>query len=344
MHLHKINLILCFAFALLLMGCAKETTLRTEVIFPYIEGMEDKEGNQAELTLLDVDYRGTKGSIYIKSNVDYTVTFQQDVHNHDLNWIKFSEKRHDPVTGCDIIDFNAKPMEKSLNRLSGILNLSSKENYYGKFITIRQGFNARYSTDFSFLKYGSKDPLVTGNERAFEFWSKNQKEDNPFETSIIEGESSSHFYGRNGYVQLGNAKGMGADMTIPYVKEIRRDTAIVVSMNVLAMPGDNDEVTLEILGGGVFDGTEETVRKFKAAPFNNTSESIWDGSLKSWVISSLDQNPITLDTRIKVTAGKVEKMDKNNRILLDNINVFSLPRTAFDSILVGGERKGDSKL
>lgn len=341
----KTQIILCVVFsALLVIGCSKDTTLRTENIFPFIEGMLDKDGMQAELNLLDVDYRGTKGRIYIKSNVDYTVTFLQDVHNHEKDWITFSEKKHDNVKGCDFIDFVAKPMDKALTRLSGILNLSASEHYYGKFIVIRQGFNARYNNDFSFLKYGSKDPMIPGNEKAFEYWNDSQKEENPFETNIIEGEEHSHFYGRNGYIQLGNENGMGADVTIPYVKDIRRDTAIIVSMNALAMPGDNKNVTIEIIGGGVFDGTESTIKTFEASDFNTESDNIWDGSLKSWVISSLDINPITLNTRIKITAGELGKMGKNNRILIDNINVFSLPREAFDTVLSGGERKGDSIL
>ena len=342
----KTELIFCIALSTLLaVGCAKQTALRNESIFPYMEGMLDDNGNQAELRLLDVDYRGMKGSIYIKSNVDdYKVTFQQDVHNHEKDWITFSQVRHDEERDCDVIDFEAKPMDRSLQRLRGVLNLSSKEIFYGKFIEIRQGFNARYSNDFTFLKYGSKDPLVQGNERPYEDWNENQKEENPFETTLIEGESRSHLYGRNGYVQLGNDRSMGADLTIPFVKDIRRDTAIVVSVNALAMPGDNKNITLEILGGGVFDGTESTVKTFEASDFNTESDDIWEGSLKSWVISSLDLNPITLNTRIKFTAGKVGKMEKNNRILLDNINIFSLPRESFNTVLAGGERKGDSVL
>lgn len=316
-----------------LMGCNKETPLRNESIFVF-----DQSKPETEIELLDVNYQGTKGAICIKSNVDYDVEFQQDVHNHDLDWITFSPKRYDEALGCDIIEYEAKPMEKSLQRLNGILNITSKENFYGKFIVVRQGFNARYGTDFSFLKFGSKDPLVSGNERAFEFWYDEQKENNPFETTVIPGQPSSHFYGRNGYVQLGNDEGYGAQVTIPYVKEIRRDSAVVVAFNALAMPEDNAEITLEILGGGVFDGTKDTKRVFKAPGFSTDTESIWDNSLKSWVISSLPENKITTETRIRITAGKLEKMDKNNRILLDNIYVFSLPKEAYDTVLAEGAK------
>ncbi len=333
MTLNRLHLLLCAAGLTMCIGCGKESSLRSENIF--IISQEDP---QNEMEVLDIHYNGEKGSIYIKSNVDYTVSFQQDVHNHDKDWVTFGEKRHDAAKDCDVIDFKAKPMTGSLKRLSGVLNLSCPNTSYGRFLVVRQGYVARYGTDFNFLKFGNKDPLVPGNERAFEFWYDDQKEGNPFSTTVIEGQAHSHFYGRNGYVQLGNDQGYGADMTIPYVKDVRRDSAIVVSFNALVMPEDNDEVTLEILGGGVFDGTEDTKTTFKASQFNNESESIWDGSLKSWVISSLDLNPITPDTRIKITAGKLEKMEKNNRILIDNINVFSLPRTSYNKVLAGGEK------
>ena len=333
MTLNRHNLLYFVVGMALCIGCSKEDPLRSESIFIISE--EDPE---EEMEVLDIHYKGEKGSIYVRANVDYTVTFQQDVHNYDKDWVKFGEKRYDAAKDCDVIDFEAKPMEKSLKRLSGVLNLSCPGESYGKFLVIRQGYVARYGTDFNFLKYGSKDPLVPGNERAFEFWHDDQKEQNPFETTVIPGQPNSHLYGRNGYIQLGNDQGYGADVTIPYVKNIRRDSAIVVSLNALAMPGDNDEVTLEILGGGVFDGTEQTTTTFKASQFNNESGSIWDGSLKSWVISSLDLNPITTDTRIRLTAGKIGKMENNHRILIDNINVFSLPRTSFNKVLAGGEK------
>lgn len=274
-----------------------------------------------------VDVRGGAGSLYVKSNVDYEV-FWQD--GETKPWAKIIERRENVRPGIDEIVLQFKPRQtySYYTRRGGTLSFSSSQNKLGKFVTIYQGAVARVSQTFTWLTYGNASPLITDGEKAYSGWTAVQKNYNWKTTT------ENYCFGRNGYVKLGDEQGHGADLITPYVNDMRSDSLLMVSFRAVAYSDaanvqDQGQLTVNILGGGVFADTGLTTREVQLGTYkveNGTlAESMWLNSNYLLFVVKTDKSPITADTQIQFVSGSLTEVgSQNNRIFLDNIYVYTL--------------------
>ena len=215
--------------------------------------------NQARILLPLVGATESEPKIlYVWSNVDYEISFQTDDKTED--WIKVIERRHNPELGVDEILLQVEPMNDSYLQRSGTLSLKRSDIYLNHFVRLVQGYPSRVGTDFDWLQYGSDNPLEGLQGKLISEWSeedlKHDWKSNPAQDSEI-----AYCYGRDGFIQLGDDKGHGADLITPYSVYLKRDTVIMAAFNAVAYKSltetDGAKLTIEVTGGGEFlDGTK----------------------------------------------------------------------------------------
>lgn len=297
----------------------------------YIDVYSEPDGEESA-TVFPVGVQGGTATFYIRSNVEFTAKWQDNLTSP---WIKI-KNLEEIEPGLSKIELEVSKLSSIAyyTRRSGTLMLSAPELNYGKFITLNQGFTARVSCNFSWLKYGSADPRKDDGT-LIGAWSQSQK-DYGYTSTVIPGQDDAWCYGKNGFIMLGNKEGYGADFISPYTGDLRSDSLLVVTFKAVAYTSldgvkDNNRLSFEVLDGGVIrDFAEEggTRMEFEVPYYNMADEnfpaSMWDcGSEYMVFIASTPSNPISGDTRIRLTAGSLSSTPESvcNRIFIDNIYI-----------------------
>lgn len=273
------------------------------------------------------DVRGGTLSLYVEANVDYDV-FWQDAETKP--WVRVLERRENARPGFDEIVLEVKPRQTYAyyTRRTGTLSLSSPQNKLGSFVTVYQGAVARISQAFGGFTYGSTNPLVSEGEKPYSGWTAVQKGYN-WTTS-----TEAYCFGRNGYMKLGDDAGHGADLITPYVNDMRSDSVLMVSFRAVGYSDENNvqddnRLTVNILGGGVFYDTGLPTRELEVGTYSveggSLTGSMWKDSNYLLFVVKTDKSPITSNTQIQFVAGDLaQPAPRNNRIFLDNIYVYTL--------------------
>ncbi len=273
-----------------------------------------------------VDVRGGESYVYVKSNVDYEVYWQD---SEKTPWIEVVDRQDNYKSGFDRITLNVSPRSDHsyYTRRGGTLMFSSPANKLGKFITVYQGALARVSQDFTWLTYGNASPFITEGEKPYSGWTDVQK-NNGWLTS-----APAYCFGKNGYLKLGDDQGHGADIVTPFTNDLRADSLLMVSFRAVAYSdisgvSDAKKFTVNILGGGVFVDTGLTTREVTIGTYTVEGElvagSMWDASNYLLFIAKTDENPITGNTQIQFIAGDLNTPGANNRVFVDNVYIYTL--------------------
>lgn len=275
--------------------------------------------------------KGEEGSIYIKSNVEYTARFETDEEEEAPDWFRVVKIERGVRPGIDELKIEVDPHPGTYKMRKGCLSLLTDAEYLNEFIPVTQGFTPRVEGDFDFLKYGSGDPLETRGETLIAEWSTEQK-DKGWESTPAEAEGTAYCYGKNGYIKLGDEAGHGANLLSPYKPDIRADTAAMVRFNAIAYAApdgtkDYNKLTVTITGGGQFlDGTtSKTVMLNHLDPAaEELATAMWKESQQEFIIVSHPKNLFTSNTRVELMAGDWVTPSGNSRIFIDNFYIFRL--------------------
>lgn len=266
--------------------------------------------------------------LYVWANTDYEISFQTDDEDHE-DWIKVVEKRHNAKLGVDEILIEVEPMDDSYLQRTGILSLKRSDIFLNNFVNLVQGYPSRIGTKFDWLEYGSNNPLKGLPGKLIADWTDEEKASG-WSSTEFPGNDVAYCYGRDGFVQLGDAKGHAADLITPYEIYLNRDTLLMAAFNAVAYKSaveeDAAQLTIEVTGGGEFvDGTKsKTVNvKHMDPDAEDIPISMWNGTYNGYYIISTKDNPITSDTHVRLVADKVEG---NNRIFIDNFNILTIKR------------------
>lgn len=311
---------------------------RNESIAVYVDPIE-----REPVDVACVSVKGGIAKLYVKSNVEFAASWEDA---DTTPWAAVEDyTAKDPETGLRVVTLNVKPRSTAscyYTRRTGMLILSAVNGglNYNKYITVHQGATARVSCDFALLKYGKTDPRFTDSEIPLEDWTTAQK-NYGFASTVIAGEEKSHCYGKNGYLKLGDDKGHGADLISPFASDLRRDSLLMVSFRAVAFTDyatgkkDANKIKVEVLGGGVIaDFAEQGATSLELeAPYYDLQsdefpENMWNYSDFNVFVASTEQNPVTVNTQIRITCGSLSASSaENNRIFLDNFYIRRLTET-----------------
>lgn len=292
---------------------------------------------------IDAGIVGVKGGLaklYVDANIDFVATWEDDAATPWAKVVDYSST--DPQTELRVITLKANRRSTTSSyytRRTGMLILAASDGElnYNRIIPIHQGSTARVSNDFATLKYGKTDPRFTDGETPIDNWTTAQK-NLGFTSTTIEGEEVAHCYGKNGYLKLGDDKGHGADLISPYTNTLRSDSMLMVSFRAVAYTDfytgakDDNKIKVEVLDGGViadFADTGKTSIELEAAYYDPRSdefpENMWEGSDLLVFVVGTQLNPITVNTRIRISCGSFTQTSPvNNRIFLDNFYIRRL--------------------
>ncbi len=284
-----------------------------------------------------VDAKGGIAQLYVKSNVDFTASWEDADTSPWITVTDYSAK--DPATGYRVVTLKVKPRHTTTcyyTRRTGMLILSAVNGglNYNKYVTVHQGATARVSWDFSSLKYGKTDPRFTDGETSIDNWTTAQKAYG-FTSTVIPGETVAHCYGKNGYLKLGDDKGHGADLISPFTSDLRYDSLLMVAFRAVAYTDhvtgkkDANKITVSVLGGGVIaDFAEEgkTSIELEAPHYDVQSDEFPDNMWKKTdflvFVASTKTNPITVNTQVRITCGSLSAAStENSRIFIDNFYI-----------------------
>lgn len=298
-------------------------------VYKSLEALNDPETDPGLTFAAPVT--GGDFTLYVKSNVEFSAEWQD---SYSSPWCKINscESAGD---GIWTISMTVKPRSQTsayYTKRTGMLMLKSPELYFGSYITVHQGLYTRFSSDFSWMKYGSDSPDKLDGT-LMDSWSATIK-GYGYSSTVINGEDKAYVYGKNGYIMLGDDEGHGADFFTPYVDNLRNDSLLVVSFRAVAYVSkygikDNNKFTVEVTGGGeIRDFADEGVTSMEIeVPYYDVNDedyptSMWDGETEFLIgVISTDRNPITANTRIRFLAGELGQMETNNRIFIDNMYI-----------------------
>ena len=322
----------------------------------YIQVFQTQD-QEEPLTTYNVSVLGGDFSFYVKSSVEFSATWQDDASNP---WASVKEVK-DNGGGNYVVTITASPRATYAyyTRRTGTLMLTSPENMLGTFVTIHQGLYARLSSDFSWSKYGSADPR-RDDGTIYGSWSQTNK-DRGWASTAIEGTDGPYLYGKNGYLMLGDAAGHGADLLTPYVNDLVSDSLAVLSFRAVAytdLEGNKDanKLSVEIIGGGVLRGNDNTTatRLDLEIPYYDMSDesfpnSMWKGSDFLIGLESTVNSPLSGNTRIRITAGDMSGATGTpNRVFIDNLYIRRIAVTKKyadeDLWVLNGGKNGADKL
>lgn len=319
---------LSMLFLLLFLGACSDDEDYGRKEFLIISETVDKEPTQDVYCKIE----GGKDTLYIFSNVEYKYFFQSD--NEDSEWVKIVSSDYLSDIGATRLILDIQPIGEDLLKRTGTMSFASSENYLGKFIPFNQGFATRLKEDFSWLKYGSDNPLETDKETGLEAWTETQTK-NGWKTTISIDEASRCF-GKNGYVKLGD-ESLGADLISPFTNGIINDTILYLSFDAVAFTSedgvkDKNKLTVNIIGGGTFaDGTSsvEIPLNYYDISDENLVETMWKDSRNRLFIVNGKDSPFTGDTRIQFITGESIESGGGNRVFIDNVNLFIVDENSY---------------
>lgn len=371
--------LLLAAAAIQLPGCSKSENNPERS--DYIRVFES-ENDDTPIDSAWVSVKGGTYTYYIRSNVSFSAKWQSS----DVSWASVGSPKSlgDGLWSIDITvqpvtqrSFAAvKGVDTGLYTLRyGVLMLTSKDVYLGKYFVIKQGLKSRISCNFAWL-YGSADPNATYNDVLMSSWTTAQR-NMGFSSTQISGEEDIWVYGKEGYVKLGNDLGAGADLITPRTPDFQYDTLLVVSFKAVAQTGDvlpdytggtepivpmqrigtnaeetvdDNVLTVEVTGGGYIrdlvetGGTSLTYNipyynrdspTFPADMFENASYLVF--------IEGTDSNPITVNTAVRFIAGSMKGSDEGrcNRVFIDDVFVYRLDQLFDENLFsLNGSRSG----
>ena len=267
-------------------------------------------------------------SLNVRSNVNYSTL--SSTLPKDGEWLNVSSS----VTGADGYDkvpFSVSAQTGVPLRRTGMITVSCPELYLNNFVTIAQGHVSRVGSDFAFLKYGSANPLEGPGGRAIDKWT--ESEINMGWTSTCPEGASPACYGRNGFIQLGDETGQGADLLTPYQANLVRDTVLIAYFDAVAHTSaegvkDTGKFTVSVEGGGQFiDGTT-TVSATAGNLDPNASDvasDMWKNASYQYVIISAPGNMITSNTRVRIMSGSYESTIPN-RLYIKNFYLLRVDK------------------
>ena len=317
-----------------LVGCEEKDWSRGEYLLASDKA--DEEGTyNPQINIAD----GGTYSLYVDANVEYTMKFETASTVKD--WLTIEGKRHDAATGKDVITFTVKDQEGAPFRRTGTISLMAPEKYLNNFVQVNQGFASRSGSNFSFLQYGSANPLEGLGGRLISLWTEAQA-DEGWSSTQGPGLDEAYCYGRNGFIQLGDDASHGADLISPYNSNFYRDTVLLVYFDAVAYAdkdGVKDDVTLkvEVTGGGEFsDGSKiKTVRVPNLDPnAEELTTSMWKNVGNRFFVVSKPGNMLSSSTRIRVMDGEYTNAAPS-RVFIDNFYLFTINREHWDT-LIGG--------
>lgn len=265
------------------------------------------------------DINGGLDTLYVFSNVEYDIIYQ----TKDEEWARIiSEEYLEEINGTRVI-IEVEPMlDSDYRRRTGSLIFSNKEKFLGYFVDVIQGFNTRLDEDFTWLRYGSANPIEIQNETSIANWSVLEKEKG-WTASVNEEDGIVNTYGKNGYIKLGSELS-GGNIITPYLTSIARDSAFLVSLNAIAYSSvvnekDNNQLTVNILSGGEFlDG--KTSNTFNLNYYNSSDDDLatnmWNDSAIDFYVRTNIDNPISGTTRFQFVS--------NGRVFIDNVSIYVL--------------------
>lgn len=338
----KLNFIKSFAVIIQIMALLSMLSFLSSCEDDEVNGPRDliqafaDPSDSEPVDIIYVSVAGGETKVYVKSEIDFFPVWED---SYSKPWIK--------VTDCsDVAGMrNMKAITLSVQKRSsslcyysrriGMLILSATDGNlnYNKIISVCQGSVSRTGSNFSFLKYGSDDPRITGEETSIVGWTVAQK-NYGFTSTMIDGEQEAYCYGKNGYVRIGDEYGHGADIISPLVADIRRDSLLMVTFNAVAYTDyatgqkDINKILVSIMGGGVLrddDGSMRTSIELETPYYDfrdsKFPSSMWEGTHFLVFFESIPTNPISASTRISISVADAAS---SNRVFIDNFYVYRL--------------------
>ncbi len=315
-------------------SCKKDKDYSRDEYILVADALDTEKQTQARILLpLEGASENEPKVLYVWANVDYEISFETDDETED--WVKIVDRRHNAALGVDEIVLSVAPMKESYMQRSGTLSLRKSDIYLNHFVRLVQGYPSRIGSDFDWLQYGSDNPLDGMEGKLISKWTQSEKDRGW--TSTPSNDGVAYCYGRDGFIQLGDAEGHGADLITPYNVNLRRDTVIMAAFNAVAYKSitetDLAELKVEVTGGGQFlDGTtSKTVTVAHIDPSaQDVAADMWNDTYHGYTIIGTKDNPLTGDTHIRLSAGSLEKPTSNTRIFIDNFNVLTINREWWD--------------
>lgn len=313
----------------LLVSCSKEDALSERSDFFTVT---DSIAKEEPIRVFETHLEGGKDTLYVYSNLgleDFEVFFQTDDQEDD--WITMDRSEYLEKEKAIRLILNVSPLKETYARRTGTLSFSNKEKFLGQFVQITQGYLARFSTDFSWLKYGVVNPLDGSRETLISNWSAAQN-GYGWTSTIAEGTAKAYCFGRNGHVKLGTETA-GADLITPMFGELGSDSIMLLTFNAVAFVNssgvkDHNRLTVMLLNGGEFEsgGTTATVDlNYYDYASSLLDTRFWDNSLHALYIKKPELNPKSSTMQIRFVTGDGLSAT-NNRVFIDNVNLFTVYR------------------
>lgn len=278
-----------------------------------------------------VGVKGGTVKFHVRSNVEFEAAWQDD---KDTQWGNVKEVSSLGGDKYDVtVDFKAIHSYPYYTRRTGNLMLFNKEKNLGNFVNVHQGLVTRLASDMSWSAYGTSDPRKDDGVLLSK-WSTTNK-NRGWTSTPAEGADEAYLLAKNGYLQIGDSKGHGADLICPFITDIQNDSLAVVSFRAVAPTGmdgvkDANKFTVEVIGGGVIrdqvetGGTKVELEAPWYDPFSDGFPgNMWDGSYFMIGLVSTPKSPFTQNTRIRITAGEISATPaaKPSRLFVDNFYV-----------------------
>lgn len=324
-----------FLMTAYLASCEKPVnSVRDESIVAYTDPAAEEPAEAAYVSV-----KGGIEKIYVDANVDFTAVWEDGESSPWATVLDDSET--DPDTGYRVITLDVRRRTETgcyYTRRTGMLILAASDPSlnYSCILPVHQGAVARVSNDFSFLRYGKTDPRFTDDEVSIDDWTTAQL-NYGFASTASDGEETP-CYGKNGYLKIGDDSGRGGDIISPYTNALRGDSLLMVTFRAAAYTDfytgvkDDNRIRVEVLDGGViadYAGTGQTSIDLEASYYDFSDEefpaTMWDGSDFIVFVAGTGLNPVTADTRIRISCGEQTlQSGGNSRIFIDNFYIRTL--------------------
>lgn len=309
---------LSVAFACMACEKSEDTSDKGTAISVSESGLAEEFIDQLELSV-----NGGKDTIYVFSSSDIDIAIQP---SEIENWVKVVDETYLSDMRATRVILEAEPLEGDLARREGTLSIGNQEPYSRKFLKLMQGYGARYTNDFSWLRYGNGNPLQQSSGVRIAQWNPTQLQQG-WTSTVIEGQTTAFLYGKNDYVQIG-ADEVGANFLSPMISSVERDSLLVLAFNAVAfvseegIPDDN-KLTVKLTGGEFEDG--EVSRVLDLPHFDKESalltSKMWENTWFALDIYKPEANPFSSVVQIEFISGDGTATQKN-RVFLDNVNLY----------------------
>lgn len=324
-----------FLMTAYLASCEKPVnSVRDESIVAYTDPAAEEPAEAAYVSV-----KGGIEKIYVDANIGFSAIWED---GESEPWARvIDDSGTDPATGYRVVTLEVDRRTETgcyYTRRTGMLILAASDPSlnYSCILPVHQGAVARVSNDFSFLRYGKTDPRFTDDEVSIDDWTTAQL-NYGFTSSSADGEETP-CYGKNGYLKIGDDNGRGGDLISPYTNTLRGDSLLMVTFRAAAYTDyytgvrDDNRIRVEVLDGGVIADFAESGQTFidlEAAYYDFSDEefpeTMWDGSDFIVFVAGTGLNPVTADTRIRISCGaQASQSGGNSRIFIDNFYIRAL--------------------